>query len=172
HALYCNESTWHTDPAKRLVSFQHATAAAGIAGLGQIYVGWGTAFIDFDLDGREDLFVANGHAIRYPANEAVGRGQKPVLLRNMGKGMFKDISRQIGPYGTKRYLGRGVAFGDLNNDGRPDLVISAMNEPITILRTVAGKGRHWLGVQLAGKDHADVGGARGGLAGGGRKQTG
>src|SRR5262249_26464953 len=108
HALYENHST----PGKLFFSF--ATYNAGLAVLGQKFVGWGTRFVDFDLDGWEDLFVTNGHAIRYPKGKGVTRKQRPVLLCNE-KGKFTDISRQMGPYGEKRHLGRGVAFGDLDN---------------------------------------------------------
>src|SRR5262249_8092533 len=130
----------------------------------------GTRFVDFDLDGWEDIFITNGHAIRYPTAAGVTRKQRPVLLRNE-KGQFTDISRQVGSYGEKQHLGRGVGFGDLDNDGRVDLVINPPTEPVAVLRTVAGQGRHWLGVSLATKDHADVVGARVVLEAAGRKQT-
>jgi hypothetical protein len=152
HALYGNLRTGSV-PA-----FNHQTTAAGIALLGQKCVGWGTGFLDVDLDGWEDLFVSNGHAIRYQVGK-VGRKQPPVLYRNVG-GKFIDASRQIGTYREQNHLGRGVGLGDLDNDGRVDLVISHMNDPVAILRGIGGKGRHWLGVQLIGKDHADVVGAR------------
>jgi hypothetical protein len=60
----------------------------------------------------------------------------------------------------ERIWGRGVGFGDLDNDGRIDLVISHINDPVSILRGIGGQGRHWLGVQLVGKDNADVVGAK------------
>ena len=78
HALYRNEST-----AGRPF-FHFHTTAAGIAAIGQKYVGWGTAFLDVDLDGWEDLFVANGHAIRFPTGKSSSRKQQPVLLLNQG----------------------------------------------------------------------------------------
>jgi hypothetical protein len=154
HALYKNECR------PGLVFFNFQTQAAGIAAIGQIYVGWGTSFVDFDLDGWEDLFVANGHAIRFPKAKGVTRKQKPVLLRNMGNGKFKAISKQVGSYGETEHLARGVGFGDLDNDGRVDMVINHTNEPVSILRNVAGKGHHWLGVRLVGKDHACTVGAK------------
>ncbi len=153
HALYRNECK----PGQAF--FQFCTAGVGIAAIGQKYVGWGTAFLDADLDGWEDLFVSNGHAIRFPTGKNASRRQDPVLLLNKG-GKFRDASRRLGDYfGTPR-LGRGVAFGDLDNDGRIDLVVSHMNEPAAVLRGVGGKDHHWLGVQLAGKDNACAVGAR------------
>jgi enediyne biosynthesis protein E4 len=153
HALYRNEC----QPG--LAFFNYHTQAAGIAALGQTFVGWGTAFLDVDLDGWEDLFVSNGHAIRYPKNLGVTRLQRPMLLLNQ-KGKFVKISKRIGDYGKKEHLGRGVAFGDLDNDGRTDLVLSPTNEPAALLRGIGGVGRHWLGVDLHGKGHADFVGAR------------
>ncbi|MFO0928394.1 MAG: CRTAC1 family protein [Gemmataceae bacterium] len=153
HALYTNECR------PGVVFFNYQTQTAGIAAIGQIYVGWGTNFIDVDRDGWEDLFVANGHAIRFPVGRGVTRRQKPILLHNQ-KGRFTDISRQIGSYGQAQHLSRGVGFGDLDNDGRIDLVISNMNEPAAVLRGVGGEGNHWIGFALRGKEHADVVGAR------------
>jgi hypothetical protein len=153
HGLYRN------DIRPGAIFFHYHTLEAGLAATGQKYVGWGTAFVDVDLDGWEDLFVVNGHAIRYHPGKGVGRKQPPVLYRNLG-GKFKDVSRQIGTYHDANHLARGVGFGDLDNDGRTDLVISHMNEPVTILRGIGGQDRHWLGVQLAGKDNADVVGAK------------
>ncbi len=165
HALYRNTSRAGS------LFFRFHSSAAGIALLGKKYVGWGTGFVDFDLDGWEDLFVSNGHAIRYPTGEGVTRRQKPNLLLNTGKGKFTAATKRLGPYGEADHLGRGVAFVDLNNDGRVDVVISHMNEPVTVLQNVSGTEHHWLGVQLEGAGHADVVGARVLLEAGGRKQT-
>jgi hypothetical protein len=165
HGLYHNLSR------PGLLFFRHETTASGIAAIGQNYVGWGTAFIDFDLDGWEDLFISNGHALMYGKGEGVTRRQKPVLLLNQGHGKFLPATKRLGPYGQADHLGRGVGFVDLNNDGRVDMVISHVNEPATILRNIAGGEHHWLGVQLQGLGHADVVGARVVLEAGGRKQT-
>jgi hypothetical protein len=165
HALYRNNSR-----ASHL-SFRFHTTAAGIAVIGNHYVGWGTAFIDFDLDGWEDLFVSNGHALMYPSGEGVTRRQKPVLLLNQGNGTFLPAGKRIGPYGQADHLGRGVGFVDLDNDGRVDMVISHMNEPATVLHNIAPQKHHWLGLQLVGATHADVVGARVVLEAAGRKQT-
>jgi hypothetical protein len=153
HGLYRNER------ASGVLSFSFATVAAGLGATGQKYVGWGTAFLDVDLDGWEDLFVANGHVMHHHLARGVGRFQPPVLYRNLG-GKFEEITRRIGSYGEKDHLARGVGFGDLDNDGRIDLVISHINKPAAILRGVGGRGRHWLGVQLLGKGHRDVVGAK------------
>jgi hypothetical protein len=164
HALYRNECK------PGFIYFNYHTEAAGIAALGQTFVGWGTAFIDVDLDGWEDLFVSNGHAIRFPTGKGVTRLQKPVLMRN-NKGRFEKVSKRIGDYGQKQHLGRGVAFGDLDNDGRIDLVLAHTNEPVSVLRGIGGQGHHWLGVELVGKGHADYVGAKVTLEADGERQT-
>jgi hypothetical protein len=153
HGLFRN------DLRPGMLFFHCQTIEAGLAGTAQKYVAWGTAFLDVDLDGWEDLFVANGHLIRHHPGKEVGRKQPPLMYRNLG-GKFQDISRQIGGYHETNHVARGVAFGDLDNDGRVDLVISHVNEPVSILRGLGGEDHHWLGVQLAGKDHADVVGSR------------
>jgi hypothetical protein len=162
HGLYRNLCE------KDKIIFLFNTPASGIAAIGQKYVGWGTGFIDFDHHGWEDLVIANGHAIRYPTGAE--RRQKPVLLRNRA-GRFKDITRRGGPYFRADHLARGVALGDLDNDGRVDLIISHMNDPVAVLRNIAQEKNHWLGVDLVGKDNADVVGARVILEAAGRKQT-
>ncbi len=164
HALYRNDCK----PGRPFFHFR--TAAVGIAAIGQKYVGWGTAFLDVDLDGWEDLFVANGHAIRHPTGKESSRKQQPVLLRNL-EGKFRNISAQMGSYYQTPHLARGVGVGDLDNDGRTDLVISHMNEPVAVLRGIGGKDHHWLGVQLVGKDHACVVGAKAVLDVNGQRQT-
>ncbi|MFO0850649.1 MAG: CRTAC1 family protein [Gemmataceae bacterium] len=153
HALYRNASD-----AKRGVFFQHVSTGAGLSALGQKFVGWGTGYVDFDLDGWEDLFIANGHAIRFPTGAT--RLQRPVLMFNRGKGRFADISKRGGAYFAGPHLSRGVVLADLDNDGRVDAVVSHMNSPAAVLKNVAPAGNHWLGVRLVGAKNADVVGAK------------
>ena len=164
HGLYHNDSR-----DGRLV-FHFRTQASGIASLGRAFVGWGTGFFDLDHDGREHLFFVNGHPNYYP--RAGGpRAQRPVLLRNSGQGRFQDIAPQGGSYFEQVHNGRGVAFGDLDNDGRTDLVISHMNELVVLLRNESATAYHWLGFELAGRDHRDIVGARLTLEVAGRRLT-
>jgi hypothetical protein len=152
HALYRNECVSGN------VLFQYASPKAGISALGQNTVGWGGGFLDVQRRGWEDLFVATGHAIRYPRGGGDPR-QRPILLRN-DKGVFTDISQRGGSYFREKHLARGVALGDLDDDGRIDLVISHLNSPVVLLRNESPSENHWLGVELIGRDHADVVGAR------------
>jgi hypothetical protein len=160
HALYRNDGPVDGHPGQ--VIFQFATQEAGIARFGQPYVGFGTGFLDLDSHGWEDLFISNGHVIRYP--KSTGVAQPPLLLRNTdgphGRRLFDNISERGGAYFQALHCGRGIAIGDLDNDGLPDLVISHLNEPVVVLRNAAPAGNHWLGVELVGQDRRDVVGAK------------
>jgi hypothetical protein len=141
--------------------FSYQSPATGIAALGRHFVGFGTAFIDFDNDGWEDLVIVNGHVLRYPVGSTVK--QKPLLLRNTearGRRVFEDVSSRGGPFFATPAVSRGLAVGDLNNDGWPDVVVCNTNSPVVILRNeAANKGARWLGVKLVGRDNRDVTGA-------------
>jgi hypothetical protein len=152
-----------------------ASRSAGLASLGMSYVGFGTGFLDFDLDGNEDLFVSNGHVVHYPPPPA-GVRQRPLLLRNERRPgdrpdevRFADVSDRAGPYFQEAHLGRGAALGDLDNDGRTDLVLNPMNEPVVLLRNRHETGHHWLGVELIRQPRRDAVGTRLELEAGGRK---
>jgi hypothetical protein len=141
--------------------YNESSSRFGLNAIGTAFVGFGTAFVDVDLDGWEDLVVNNGHVIRHSPTDNVR--QRPVLLLNRsrdGRRHFVDAAKEAGPYFGGRYLGRGLAVVDLDNDGRPDLVFCNINEPVRILRNEAPADRHWLGVELVGRERRDVVGAR------------
>jgi len=154
HALYRNLGQ---------ETFRHQSQAAGIAALGQTWVGFGTGFIDVDNDGWEDLVIANGHVMRQPA-WGLPMKQRPVLLHNgeqKGRRFFKDVSPQGGAFFQTPAVGRGLAVGDLDNDGWPDLVVSNTNGGVVLLRNEAAADNpaSWMGVKLVGRGHRDVVGA-------------
>jgi hypothetical protein len=151
--------------------FRFVSPRAGLAARGQNFTGWGTGFLDWDNDGRLDLFVATGSFLRFPPGKA-GRGQRPVLFRNVGDGRFEAVDTTGWGYFGDGHNARGVAFGDFDNDGRVDLVISHLNEQVAVLRNEAqGEANHWLGVDLRGMHHHDVVGARVVVTVDGREQT-
>jgi hypothetical protein len=156
HALYHNEGK------KNGLWFRYVTPKAGIAALGGGYVGFGTGFVDLDNDGWEDLVIVNGHVRRYPTRSPLR--QRPILLRNQGTGRFANVTIQGGAYFQVPHRGRGLAIGDLDNDGRPDLVITHLNEPVVLLhnapRGEAVPRNHWLGIDLVGRKNRDVVGAK------------
>jgi enediyne biosynthesis protein E4 len=176
HALYRNATNaawwpWEFSSAQ----FVYASRRAGVAAIGLNYVGFGTGFVDYDLDGAPDVFITNGHVIRFPTPPAELL-QQPVLLRNLRKPgdkpfqvRFQDISAQAGPFFQTKHMGRGAAFGDLDNDGRTDIVISHVNEPVVVLQNTLANGNHWLGVHLIGNPYRDAVGAKLTLEVGGQK---
>jgi hypothetical protein len=140
--------------------FNHHSRASGIAAMSVQYVGFGTGFFDFDNDGWEDLIIANGHVMFHPMRGG-SMLQKPVLLHNgtyQGRRYFRDVSSRGGPFFQVATRGRGVAIGDLDNDGWPDMVISHINAPVAVLRNEFGptSTNRWLGAKLVGRDHRDI----------------
>ncbi|OWK34692.1 CRTAC1 family protein [Fimbriiglobus ruber] len=156
--------------------FRYSTQAAGIGRLGQQFVGFGTVFFDYDRDGWEDLIISNGHVVRYPIGTTMK--QRPVLLRNEereGRRQFREVGPSAGSYFQGKHVGRGIAVGDLDDDGWPDVVVSRQNEPVVVLRNVAGTsagaGNHWLGLTIAGKSGRDLTGTILTLEANGRRLT-
>ncbi|HVV99417.1 MAG TPA: CRTAC1 family protein [Planctomycetaceae bacterium] len=126
--------------------FVHATTSAGLGGIGRLWVGFGAGFVDFDTDGWLDLYVSNGN-VYYRGGQS-DYLQPPLLLQN-DRGRFRDASSQAAPYFSTPHAGRGVAAGDLDGDGAPDLVFVHQNDPVVILRNRRTPAK-WLGVRLQG----------------------
>jgi hypothetical protein len=125
------------------------------AGLGEVtipFLGWGTSFIDFDNDGWQDLFVVNGHV--YPAVDSHQWGtsfaEQALLFRNLKDGKFQRVGAPPGNALANAWSSRGLAIGDLDRDGRLDLVINNIDSRPSILRNVAAPAGHWLNVRLVG----------------------
>ena len=106
-----------------------------------------------------------------PVSQGATLKQRPVLFRNQGDGTFVKWTQQGGDYFQREHRGRGLALGDLDNDGRTDLVISHLNGPVALLRNEAETRNHWLGIALAGRNHRDVVGAKLTLEVNGRRMT-
>ena len=112
--------------------FLNVTSRWGLSGPSRRWVGFGTVAADFDLDGWPDLCVANGHVL-YAAPTAPYH-QPAQLFRNDAGTRMLDVSEQGGTYFSVPHVGRGVAVGDLDNNGTPDLVIVHQNDPVALLR--------------------------------------
>ncbi|HVS63545.1 MAG TPA: CRTAC1 family protein [Thermoanaerobaculia bacterium] len=132
--------------------FEDATRQVRLAAPTLPFTSFGTGFLDFDNDGWLDLLQVNGGIQRIPA--LVERGdpfplhQPNQLFRNRGDGTFEDISAEAGPVFALSEVSRGAAFGDVNNDGAVDVLITNTNAPARLLVNQVGARRHWLGVRL------------------------
>jgi hypothetical protein len=143
-------------------TFTDATTAAGL-GLYTQYLGWGTMFFDFDNDGWPDLILVNGHVYPEVDSQHLGSNFKEprILYRNNGDGTFTDVSSSAGPGITTAASSRGLAVGDLWNDGRMSAVISNMNAPPSLLVNQLRTPNHWIAIRTLGtKSNHDGIGAR------------
>lgn len=132
--------------------FMDVSAEANIAGPTFVPLAWGVSFFDFDRDGDLDLFMANGHI--YPQVDAYPQlgetfRQKNLLFRNDSK-VFTDVSALAGAGLQIQESSRGAAFGDLDNDGDVDIVISNMDSRPNLLENRSSNSNSWLGVRLLG----------------------
>jgi len=139
-------------------------------------LGFGTFFFEADNDGDLDLFVANGHVsdkVQYVAgNEGIAHSQPNQLFENRSAKAFIDISRQSGPGLQAAAVSRGSAFGDYDNDGDLDILVTNSNGPAQLLRNDLSSKRNWLSVRLIGKRvNRDAVGSRIALTCGGAVQV-
>lgn len=125
--------------------FSEQSAVSGIANVCGQYTSWGSAFADFDLDGAMDLYVSNGDVHHLEADE-------DLLFKGDGKGNFTDVSATAGAWAFEKYVSRGVARGDIDNDGDIDLLVASLDDrPVLLRNDTPRRGRHWIGIELAGR---------------------
>jgi hypothetical protein len=133
-------------------NFADVTFQAGLGELTIPFLGWGTSFIDFDNDAWQDLFVVNGHV--YPAVDSNQWGtsfaEQALLFHNLKNGKFERMGAAPGSALASAWQSRGLGIGDLDGDGRLDLVINNIDSKPSILRNVAVPVGHWLSVRLVG----------------------
>jgi hypothetical protein len=130
--------------------YQDETNEAGLAADSRPLTGWGTSLSDFDLDGHLDLVVTNGHIRREPSQLYVYENP-PILWHNNGRGRFTNVTGGAGPYFQALHMGRGLAAGDLDNDGDLDLVIVAHHAPAVALYNESPRRGNSLIVKLKGR---------------------
>jgi hypothetical protein len=132
-------------------TFDYVSDSTGIGGITQPYSGWGMRFLDYDNDGWKDLLIAQGHDLDNieKTRSDVHYRQPMLLARNTGKG-FVDVSSISGELFKEGWVGRGLAIGDLDNDGRIDAVVSTNGGLAHILHNETTTGNHWLSLHLTG----------------------
>jgi hypothetical protein len=143
-------------------AFADEAEAYGIAAATRLISCWGLKLFDYDNDGWADLFLANGH----PDDMLDGSGygvryrEPPLLFHNEG-GQYRNVSAEAGPAFRKEFSARGLAVGDMDNDGRLDVLVANNGMAPLLLHNESGRQNHWLGVKLQGKAcNRDAVGAR------------
>jgi hypothetical protein len=131
--------------------FNYVSGVAGVSANTVAHSGWGAKFIDYDNDSLKDLFVGQGHVMDNieRTQPDVRYLESPMLLRNQGRGRFTDVSAVSGAIFQQQFAARGVAFGDIDNDGFVDVAINCNNGPAILLRN-SGNSNHWLVVEPIG----------------------
>jgi hypothetical protein len=130
--------------------FADVSSRTGITAETRSRMGWGTGFLDYDNDGWLDLFATNGYLTR--GHKRIPDVLLPTLLRNTRHGRFHEISDQAGPYFRTKWIGRGVAFADYDNDGKTDFVVVHHYEPTLILRNETESPSHVLVLEFIGRE--------------------
>jgi enediyne biosynthesis protein E4 len=157
------------------VRYTDVADATGIFQASLSFLTFGAAFCDVDLDGWKDIVTANGHV-----NEAIDKSENGIsfaermqLFHNQGSGHFVEVGPAAGPAFQDRIVGRGLAVGDYDGDGDPDLLVGVNNGPARLLRNDLPRGSHWLQVRLVGTRSNRLGiGSRIRLDAGGMRQVG
>jgi len=146
-SLYVNDGTG---------LFEERSMDSGIGIASRPYTGWGVAWIDFDNDGWLDLLAVNGLVKQdldaLSAGNPFPYQQRNQLLRNLGNGRFEDVTDRAGRVFGLKAVGRGSAFGDIDNDGDVDVLIVNSGGPARLLVNGVGNRSHWLGLRLVGSD--------------------
>jgi enediyne biosynthesis protein E4 len=153
HNLYVNDGTG---------MFDDQSARSGLAAASLAFTGFGTAWFDYDNDGWLDLLTVNG-AVQTIQSLAQAHDPFPLhqtkqLFRNLGHLRFEDVSSKAGAVFALSEVGRGAAFGDIDNDGDTDVVVNNNNGPARLLINNVGNKKHWVGVSLVARPSKGRGG--------------
>ena len=154
-------NTLYTNMSQTL--FEDRTREAGLGMPGRRFTGFGTLFFDYDNDGWLDLFIANGAVQLLPdlvrKKDPFPLGQPNQLFHNTAKGRFVEVTDQAGPELQLIEVSRGAAFGDVDNDGDMDVLVTNNNGPARLFLNQIGNRNHWLGLRVIGKSGRDMLGA-------------
>ena len=133
-------------------TFDYATNTTGLGAISQLHSGWGVRFLDYDNDGWKDLFIAQSHVMdTIEVSEPHLRyRESPLLLHNEGGKKFLDASGTAGDVFQQRWAARGLAIGDINNDGKVDVVATSTNGPAWVLLNETQTTNHWIEFELQG----------------------
>ena len=132
-------------------SFSYDSYVSGIGSMTLLHSGWGIHFLDYDNDGRKDLLIVQGHDLdTISLDHPQLHYKEPMLLANNTGSGFVDVSSDSGEVFKQTWVGRGLAVGDIDNDGRLDAVVTTNDGPAYIIRNETKTGNHWLTLLLVG----------------------
>lgn len=143
YALFRNLGDW---------TFSYETHASGLGRISLLSSGWGVRFLDYDNDGWKDLFLVQGHVLDTIelTSPHLRYRQPPLIARNEG-GRFKDVSAGAGDVFKTEWAARGLAIGDIDDDGDLDIVVSTLDDRGRVLRNEGGNRGHWVELRLVGR---------------------
>jgi hypothetical protein len=132
--------------------FEDQSPRSGLGPLSMGYTGFGTAWIDYDNDGWLDVLTVNGAVSLKPsrASDRLPYNEQKRLFRNLGNGRFEDVTSRAGTVFGLSEVSRGASFGDIDNDGDTDVLLTNNGGPARLLVNNVGNRRHWLGLRLVG----------------------
>jgi hypothetical protein len=142
---------------------EERTVPSGLAGLTRTFVGWGAHFIDYDNDGNLDVMIVNGHInqVIEQTRRDVSYREPPLLLGNSGNGVFRNMEKLAGPMFQQKFRARGLAVGDVDNDGRLDMIFTCLNDAPVLLHNTGSQENSWIGLELEGtRSNRDAIGAK------------
>ena len=154
HSLFLNRGSF---------PYSDWTVRSGLAAYTRAYVGWGAQFLDYDNDGNLDLIVVNGHVnpVIEITRSDVKYKEPPLLLHNNGQGIFENVKAAAGPTFRAALEGRGLAVGDFDNDGNPDVALVCLKDRPVLLHNNGVQENSWVGLELRGtKSNRDGIGAK------------
>jgi len=144
-------------------TFDYSSLTAGLGAITLLHSAWGVRFMDYDNDGWKDIFLVQSHVMDTIQLEEphLRYRESPLLLWNDKGRKFVDVSTQSGEVFQQKWAARGLAIGDIDNDGRVDVVVTENNGPAWILRNETSTSNHWITFKLVGvKSNRDSIGAR------------